>query len=56
MMKLQIFKSLFHRGWREPKRDGLILLGRILFGSNSLLAALGAEHDWRALLLELASD
>ncbi len=50
-MKLKIFKNLFRIGWKEPKRAGLVMLSRILFGMNSLLAALEAEGDWRARLL-----
>lgn len=48
--KMTIAKNVLRIGWREPKREGLILLSRILFGMNSLLAALEAEADWRALL------
>lgn len=48
--KLTIAKNLLRIGWREPKRRGLVLLSRILFGMNSVLASLEAEADWRALL------
>lgn len=48
--KLKIAKNVLRIGWREPKRQGLILLSRILFGMNSLLASLEAEGDWRELL------
>ncbi|PRQ08263.1 ABC1 kinase family protein [Enhygromyxa salina] len=50
--KLTVAKNLLKIGWREPKRHGLVLLSRILFGMNSLLAALEAEADWRSLLRE----
>jgi predicted unusual protein kinase regulating ubiquinone biosynthesis (AarF/ABC1/UbiB family) len=49
-VKMKILKNLLRIGWREPKREGLVLLSRILFGMNSLLAVLGAEADWRALI------
>ncbi|KIG18594.1 ABC1 family protein [Enhygromyxa salina] len=48
--KLTVAKNLLRIGWREPKRHGLVLLSRILFGMNSLLASLEAEADWRTLL------
>ena len=52
--KMRVMRGLFRTGWRDPQREGLALLSRILFGTNSLLAALEAERDWRALLLEAA--
>jgi predicted unusual protein kinase regulating ubiquinone biosynthesis (AarF/ABC1/UbiB family) len=52
--KLTVAKNLLTIGWREPKRHGLVLLSRILFGMNSVLATLEAEADWRALLREVA--
>ena len=48
--KMKILKNLLRIGWKEPKRAGLVMLSRILFGMNSLLAALEAEGDWRRLL------
>ncbi len=51
--KMTVAKNLLRIGWREPKRHGLVLLSRILFGMNSLLASLEAEADWRSMLLEL---
>ena len=48
--KMTVAKNLLRIGWREPKRHGLVLLSRILFGMNSVLASLEAEADWRALL------
>ena len=51
-MKLKIFKNLLRIGWKEPKRAGLVMLSRILFGMNSLLASLEAEGDWRRRLTE----
>lgn len=48
--KLKIAKSMLSMGWREPKREGVVMLGRILFGMNSLLAALESQADWRAML------
>lgn len=48
--KMTVAKNLLRIGWREPKRHGLVMLSRILFGMNSLLASLEAEADWRALL------
>ena len=50
--KMTVAKNLLRIGWREPKRHGLVLLSRILFGMNSLLASLEAEADWRSMLLE----
>lgn len=50
--KMTIAKNLLRDGWREPKRHGLVLLSRILFGMNSLLATLEAEGDWRQALQE----
>lgn len=52
--KMTVAKSLLRIGWREPKRHGLISLNRILFGMNSLLAALEAEAGWRPMLRELS--
>ncbi|NVB41010.1 AarF/ABC1/UbiB kinase family protein [Pseudenhygromyxa sp. WMMC2535] len=49
-IKMTVAKNLLRIGWREPKRRGLVLLSRILFGMNSLLASLEAEADWRAVL------
>jgi len=49
--KLTVAKNLLRMGWREPKRRGLVMLSRILFGLNSLLATLEAEADWRTALL-----
>ena len=48
--KLKIAKSMLSMGWREPKREGVVMLGRILFGMNSLLAALESQADWRGRL------
>jgi hypothetical protein len=48
--KLTVAKNLLRFGWREPKRHGLVMLSRILFGMNSVLATLEAEADWRSLL------
>jgi predicted unusual protein kinase regulating ubiquinone biosynthesis (AarF/ABC1/UbiB family) len=50
--KLTVAKNLLRFGWREPKRHGLVMLSRILFGMNSVLATLEAEADWRSLLRE----
>jgi predicted unusual protein kinase regulating ubiquinone biosynthesis (AarF/ABC1/UbiB family) len=48
--KMTVAKHLLRVGWRDPKRHGLVMLSRILFGMNSLLATLEAEADWRRLL------
>ena len=50
--KKTVAKNLLRIGWQEPKRHGLVLLSRILFGLNSVLATLEAEADWRTLLRE----
>jgi len=49
-MKVEITKNLWRDGWSEPRRDGLVHLGRIVFGLYSLLADLKAENDWESLL------
>ena len=51
--QLQVAKHLLSMGWREPKREGLVMLSRVLFGLNSLLAHLGASADWRQILDEV---
>ncbi|MEZ4749834.1 MAG: AarF/ABC1/UbiB kinase family protein [Bdellovibrionota bacterium] len=48
--KLKLAKDIFKSQWHEPKRKGISPLVRILFGLNSLLAALEAENDWREIL------
>ena len=47
-----IWKGMLTTGWRDPKREGLVMLSRVLFGAMSLLSALNAEGPWRALILE----
>jgi predicted unusual protein kinase regulating ubiquinone biosynthesis (AarF/ABC1/UbiB family) len=49
-LKLAVAKSLLKEGWSEPRRDGVVHLGRIVFGLFSLLADLRAESDWTAML------
>lgn len=49
--KMTVAKNLLRIGWREPKRQGLVMLSRILFGMNSLLASLQAEGNWREMLM-----
>lgn len=49
-IKVGITKSLFTDGWSEPRRDGVVHLGRIVFGLFSLLAELRAESDWTQIL------
>lgn len=49
-LKLNMAKSLLQTKWREPKREGLSPLVRILFGLNTVLAGLEAESDWRTLI------
>jgi hypothetical protein len=51
-MKRDFAKQFLNIRWREPKREGLAPLVRILFGLCSLLAALEAEGDWRSLSLK----
>lgn len=48
--KMALLKTAIQHGWHEPKREGLVMFSRILFGMNSLLAALKAESDWRTLV------
>lgn len=49
-MKLDITKNLLRDGWSEPRRDGLVHMGRIVFGLYSLLAEIRAENNWLTLL------
>lgn len=48
--KRELAVDAVRSGWRGPTRGGIVMLSRLLFGTNSLLAELGSECDWRALL------
>lgn len=54
--KKTIAMNLLRIGWREPKREGLVLLSRILFGLNSVLASLEARGQWAATLSRYAVE
>jgi len=40
------------RGFKDARRPGTVLMARINFGLAAILAKLGAEADWPALILE----
>lgn len=54
--KLVVAKKILRTGIWEPKRQGLVFLHRINFGLTSLLATLGAEANWRAILDEIHDE
>jgi predicted unusual protein kinase regulating ubiquinone biosynthesis (AarF/ABC1/UbiB family) len=49
-------RKALQKGVWEAKRPGLLFLNRINFGLNSLLAALGAEADWYALVKQIDAE
>lgn len=53
--KVTLAKKLFKLGIRETKQPGVVFMQRINFGLNSILATLGAEEDWPALMADIDS-